>query len=229
MMAEVLWPYMRWPLHSRTRFLGCLLALAFLAVVGAQARPAPEVRIAKVAAAMPSVQPAVVVTSRSTGVATRSVPRPTAWPSSTPQATAEVANVALRFVQAWARPEEEARRWREGMADLVHPAFLQLLKRSNPAEVPASAVPGPAALVAAGPAVREYVVLTDVGTVRVTLVKEDGRWQVSAIAAPELRPSLDASRSPGARTTSPLSTRPASLSATSTPSTTREQREHARR
>lgn len=182
-MADVLWPYLRWPLHSRTRLLGCLLALALVFVGAAQAGSSPNHRPDMTTPVKSEVRRVVYPTTAV--VATPPVPSPIPSTPSTSTAEPDPADVALRFVRAWAQPGQTPGQWRQDMVALAQPGFLRLLARSSPADVPASEVVGPAVRVSNGPGVREYVVLTDVGTVRVTLLHEDRRWKVSAIAAPE--------------------------------------------
>jgi hypothetical protein len=89
---------------------------------------------------------------------------------------------ATAYVRAWARPHLDHDTWYAGTRPLATPAYAQLLADTDPANVPAQAVTGPARTVSATTAVVTADVPTDTGTVRVRLTPIDGRWLVATCA-----------------------------------------------
>jgi hypothetical protein len=97
-------------------------------------------------------------------------------------------NAATAYVRAWARPHLDHDTWYAGTRPLATPAYAQLLADTDPANMPAQVVTGPARAVSATTAVVVADVPTDTGTVRVRLTSADGRWLVATCTpAPETR------------------------------------------
>jgi len=97
-------------------------------------------------------------------------------------------DAASAYVRAWARPQLDRDTWYAGTRHLAAPAYAQLLADTDPANVPAQAVTGPARAVSSTTAVVVADVPTDAGTVRVRLTPIDGRWLVATCAPAQETP-----------------------------------------
>jgi hypothetical protein len=97
-------------------------------------------------------------------------------------------DAASAYVRAWARPQLDRDTWHAATRHLVTPAYAQLLAETDPANVPAQAVAGPARAVSSTTVVVVADIPTDTGTVRVTLTRIDGRWLVATCAPAQETP-----------------------------------------
>jgi hypothetical protein len=91
------------------------------------------------------------------------------------------ATVASRFITAWLKhtgvtPEQ----WRNGLKPNATPALLDLLKDTDPADVPANTVTGDIKTVDRGSVVEADVPVNG-GTVKLQVIPVNGRWLVDNI------------------------------------------------
>lgn len=94
---------------------------------------------------------------------------------------AEAKTLATRFAERWARPKLTADKWWRALAPLSGDSLAELLRDTDPANVPATEVTGaPKATTSVrGDAVFE--VPTNEGTLVLGLHKADGKWRVIRI------------------------------------------------
>jgi hypothetical protein len=109
-----------------------------------------------------------------------------AAPSSTPAAAAVLA--AEQYVRAWAHPALDQHAWYAALRPLTTPAYGGLLADTDPSNVPAHTVTGPARVVSSTTAIVVADVPTDAGAIRVTAADRDGRWLI-ATAGPAPPPN----------------------------------------
>jgi hypothetical protein len=109
-----------------------------------------------------------------------------AAPSSTPAPAAVIA--AEQYVRAWARPALDQRTWYAALRPLTTPGYASLLADTDPSNVPAHTVIGPARVVSSTTAIVVADVPTDAGPVRVTAAYREGRWLI-ATCSPAPPPS----------------------------------------
>ncbi|MEV6524972.1 hypothetical protein AB0M43_23745 [Longispora sp. NPDC051575] len=89
--------------------------------------------------------------------------------------------VADAYVRAWARPDLPAEQWLAGVRPLAIPAYGALLVTVTPARVPARTVTGPPVTVSSTSLVCVFDVPTDVGPMRVTVIRDGDLWQVASL------------------------------------------------
>jgi hypothetical protein len=143
-----------------------------------------------------AVRPAAVADpapSTATSTSSTSAPIATATPPPTPAPAvgtspaaaggdSSPAEVAVRFVTAWARPDLPVEAWQTDVIALATPQFGAQLRTVDPRNVPARSVTGPATLTSATDVAATVTVPTDTGPVVVDLAVMGTTWQVSALA-----------------------------------------------
>jgi hypothetical protein len=110
---------------------------------------------------------------------TPAVPPPSPTPA--PSGPAAAKAVAGEFMARWVQHPAgmTSRQWVEQLRPYVVPEYVVELASVDPANVPATAVTGPAAVVSATATVVEVNVPTDGGVVHlVVLAQHDGTWRV---------------------------------------------------
>lgn len=177
----------QWPLHSPWRLAACLVVVvAVLAGVtfalSALAGSGPD------AAAGPasSSPPTTTATAGSGGTGSTGLPpvaelTPTILPlSAAPQAAL---SAAAGWASAWANHPAgiTSERWLNGLRPFTTPEYLGVLSGVDPANVPATAVTGPATPVLVSPKSVRVQVPTDALTLLILVVDTgNGEWRVSA-------------------------------------------------
>jgi len=115
---------------------------------------------------------------------------PVVFPEGAPPAaagdlTAAAAATAEAFVAAWASTSGVTpQQWLDGLAPLTTPRFLDRLATVDLANVPATTVTGPAAVVHVDDQFASVLVPTDSGNVDVALVAVPPVWQVTGLEPP---------------------------------------------
>ena len=165
-----------------TRYgIALILVLFVLAVVGV-ARTFVNDSTSPVDGTLgPTVAPASTQADPESSLGDDSVVEPSAPSSSLSAGTPDPKTVATRFVTAWLRrPGITAEQWRTGLKVHASAPLMEQLKDSDPTDVPATTIVGPAQIdVFGGEA--EAKVPADGGTVRLELAVINGRWQVTAL------------------------------------------------
>lgn len=200
MLAELLGPVLRWPLHSPRR-LGLVLAglITALLLVAALTSPGGDAPPGGATApVVPTTEPSGPHTEHTTPV-----PAGTAWledlaspdPSDQTGTDGEVdadadadagqvaaaSAAAVAFVTAWARPDLAPEMWLAGLVDVTDPAYLERLTTTDPANVPATAVTGPVEPIVTGAFYSEFLVPTDAGDLTVRVTYDGAGWRVVSI------------------------------------------------
>lgn len=168
----------RWPLWSwRNLTITAAAAALLMAALGhLSAEGAPKSDVGKATAA--------------TSVARAGVPDGTPAPlSSLRSETREVApvagegpeDIAVAFVQAWARPDAEVEEWRAACQALSTNAFASALQSMPSASMPASRVLGASEILERDSASAMVRVPTDGGAVHVDLQHVAKEWRVAGI------------------------------------------------
>jgi hypothetical protein len=147
--------------------------LLMLGAAGCTATPQPQ--------ALPRPVPA----PSATGPAPADADGVGAAPSSTPEAAA--VDAAETYVRLWARPELAEAAWYTALRELTTPGYAVLLADTDPANVPAHTVTGPARVMSSTTAVLVADVVTDTGPIRVTVTHHGNRWLI-ATAGPAPSP-----------------------------------------
>ena len=89
----------------------------------------------------------------------------------------------MQFVRAWARPTLTSQEWLAGLRGLATPSLEQALAFTDPSNIPARTVTGPATMVRVLPdgTWASFDVATDGGRVRVDVALVQGRWLVGDV------------------------------------------------
>ncbi|ATY17230.1 hypothetical protein CU254_42345 (plasmid) [Amycolatopsis sp. AA4] len=100
-------------------------------------------------------------------------------PSAADQAAAT--STALQWAQRWLRPAEgvQSGQWIAGLQPLSTPEAVTQLRTVDPQNVDSTRITGPAAIHSAMPDDITVDVPTDAVTVRVVVVRAEGRWLVN--------------------------------------------------
>jgi hypothetical protein len=169
---EALAPLLRWPLHSPRRLAALVGALVGLVSLLAAVRPAAVAEEAPSSSTASTSRPATSTTAL-----------PTSDTASSPGPADRVspADVAVRFVTAWARPDLPVQQWQEDVIALATPEFGAQLRTVGPGNVPAQHVLGPALTETTTEIAAAVTVPTDAGPVLVDLAFMGTRWQVSGL------------------------------------------------
>ncbi|MFV2104417.1 hypothetical protein [Micromonospora sp. LOL_024] len=161
-------------LRAVTAVAGSLLLAA---CGGPTATPSPQVT--------PSLSPpSATPTGAATGETTLPADPDGVGPTATARPDPAAVDAATRFVWAWARPHLPAERWLADLRPLAVAAYADLLATVDPAHVPARHVAGPARVATAIDGRVDVDVPTDVGPLRVSVLREGSRWLVATIAPP---------------------------------------------
>ncbi len=94
---------------------------------------------------------------------------------------AAIVKASRDFTAAWLRRELSASRWHDGLTSLVTSSLARTLESVDPAGVPATRVLAPPTLVLRSDGYAQTVTRADTGTLRLGLVKRDGRWLVDTV------------------------------------------------
>ena len=169
------------------------------------------------AAREPAARSAPDAAASVAGDADAQLPPPPPHPTDDPGSQQSALDTATAAVTAFARPDVSAEQWWAELAPMLTPTAAEAYAGTDPAEVPARAVTGPAVL---GPSPTSYlatvVVPTDAGEYAVLLSREGAGapWLVERITPVEPTGPLD----PG--TGSPAGAQPPADAAAETPAGT---------
>ncbi|MBN9748643.1 hypothetical protein DMP23_47545 [Amycolatopsis sp. A1MSW2902] len=105
-------------------------------------------------------------------------------PATVPPSVAEqsaATSTAVQWVQRWLRPAEgvQLSQWIAGLEPLSTPEAVTQLRTVDPQNVDSTRITGPAAIHASLPEDITVDVPTDAATVRVVVVRADGKWLVN--------------------------------------------------
>jgi hypothetical protein len=193
----------RWPLHSPGRLASVVAVMVALVWLFAAVRPGA---VAEQASSTSAVTSSPMVTSSATTAAT-STPAPvsTTMTSSDAEIAGSPAEVAGRFVGAWARPDLPVEAWQADLLPLATPEFGAQLRTVDPSNVPARSVTGAAAGGSLTALSATVTVPTDAGLIVVELAVMGEAWLVSGLSPAGPPPSrTDAAGSSLAATYTPL-------------------------
>lgn len=182
---EMVGPVLRWPMRSRTRFFG-LLALVVVIVwliskatgdTSTTTQQAPSQAAATAAPSAASMATAAPTPTQSPQAAQTGAEGSQGGSSLTP------AQLASRFVAAWAHPKLSQAQWWAGVSAAdPDEGFAQALSQTDPSTIPASKVIGKPQVIAASSSLVRVKVRTNGPAVIVVLTPgEVGGWTVSNI------------------------------------------------
>lgn len=157
--------------------MATLALVALLAPAGCSSEPEPE----RAAGVRP---PATATTAPGPGDHGGSLPPPPPQPTDDAASARAALDVGTAAVTAFARPDLPPDRWWAQLRPLLTPAALEAYAGTDPAEVPARAVTGPAwSGESASPYLALTFVPTDAGEYAVLLVRDGGGapWLVERI------------------------------------------------
>ena len=182
LLWEALVPAVRWPLHSPRRLAVLLAALVVLIWLFGTLRPTAAADPGPASTMNPTPLPS---SSVSNTMPSSMVPPVAPVTSSTPPpgpapASAGSAEVATRFVTAWARPDLPVQQWQADLIPLATADFAAQLRTVFPANVPARSVSGQATVGSVSELAASVTVPTDAGPVLVQLAVIRDTWRVSA-------------------------------------------------
>lgn len=123
------------------------------------------------------------------------LPPPEPYPTWDARARAQAVQAATTAMSAFARPQVDAARWWADLSPLLSPAGAIAYQGTDPAEVPARAVTGPAELVdERSPYLAGVQVPTDTGPYLVLLSRDGGAapWLVERLTPPPTSPPAPA-------------------------------------
>lgn len=92
-----------------------------------------------------------------------------------------VLSTAAQFAAAWLRQDLSASAWHAGIAPFATQSLAQRLAGVDPAAVPASRILGEPQLALRAASYAQVVLAVDSGTLRLSLVRRDGRWWVDGV------------------------------------------------
>lgn len=202
---QVVAPWVRWPLASPRRLGGVLLGAVAVIIAlsmvnghgqSGSASPARGVSAVDEIASAPSgtTPTAGLTTSAGLTQATQQATGTDAGVDSVPAGLSKPDAAANQFVVLWARPDEPQPSWSQALKPLATDGFARQLSTVLPLNVPARKVTGTHAPVVNGGSA-SVLVNTDIGTVRVDLVRATAGWRVDSIAPDHVTSRGDAGSS----------------------------------
>ncbi|WP_238008709.1 hypothetical protein KZZ52_03240 [Dactylosporangium sp. AC04546] len=128
----------------------------------------------------PTVAPVETTPDPYNSLGDDSVVEPSAAPSLS-KGAADAGSVATRFANAWLRkPGQSGEQWRAGLKPDASTDLMAELAETDPSDVPASNITGPAVLENLGADTRARFP-ADGGTIVLGLQVINGRWQVTSL------------------------------------------------
>ncbi|GAA5169727.1 hypothetical protein GCM10023321_65790 [Pseudonocardia eucalypti] len=184
--------FWQWPLRSPARLFGCVVALLALAI-GANAAfgllPSKAERGGVFGSARHAAPGSSGTAPGATGLAptegqpNRLPPVAELTPRALPPAQAPPAalTVAAKWTKAWAHhpPGTSTASWVTGLRPYTTEEYLGVLSTVDPANIPATAVTGPARATVVAPSSVRVQVPTDAVNLVVLVVNTGGEWRVA--------------------------------------------------